>query len=202
MKFEEIIAELKNFEGTDEYKNYFGGKNELTAEGVKNYLNTDEGKKLLQPMLDSHFSKGLETWKSNNLEGLVNERIKASEPDAKDTELAALKQEMEQMKAEAAKKDLLNAALKTATEKGLPAELIEFFISADKEGTEANIKKFEEVFNAAVTDTVERKLSEGAYVPPKNGDEEIDGVTRAFMSLNPELKLQGCRAVNKTNTNE
>lgn len=89
-----------------------------TAYRVSKFLGTDEGKKFLQPQLDSYFSKGLETWKTNNLEGLVNAKVKELYPDAdpKDTELAAVKAELERIKAESVRKDLANKALTYANE--------------------------------------------------------------------------------------
>ena len=74
MTFEELLKELKQFENTDEYKNFVSGL--INDERVTAYLDTDNGKKLIQPKLDSHFSRSLETWKSNQLDMLVNEKIK------------------------------------------------------------------------------------------------------------------------------
>ena len=57
MTFEELLKELKQFEATDEYKNYISGL--INDERVTAYLDTDSGKKLMQPKLDSYFSKGV-----------------------------------------------------------------------------------------------------------------------------------------------
>ena len=45
----------------------------LTATHIENYLQNSEGQKLMQPKLDKYFNKGLETWKQNNLEKLIDE---------------------------------------------------------------------------------------------------------------------------------
>ena len=78
MTFEELLKELKQFENTDEYKNFISGL--INDDRVTAYLDTDSGKKLMQPKLDSYFSKGLETWKTNNLDKLVNEKVKELYP--------------------------------------------------------------------------------------------------------------------------
>lgn len=73
----------------------------------KQKMNTDKDfKSYIDSLKDQHLSKGLETWKSNNLESLVNEKIKELYPeeDPKDNELKKLKQEMENMKKETLKK--------------------------------------------------------------------------------------------------
>ena len=59
MEFSEIIAELKKHEQTPEFENYVNGL--LNDDRVSKYLESENGKKMIQPKLDSYFSKGLET---------------------------------------------------------------------------------------------------------------------------------------------
>lgn len=190
MTFEELMKELKQFEATDEYKNFISGL--LNDDRVTAYLETENGKKLMQPKYDSYFSKGLETWKSNNLDKLVNEKVKELYPEAdpKDTELAAVKAELEKMKSESLRKDLTNKALKIANEKGLPTDLVDFFIGSDEKATNENITKFEKAFNDSVGSAVQKKLKDSSYVPPEGDDTTVDGVTAAFAKLNPNIQVQ------------
>lgn len=190
MTFEELLKELKQFENTDEYKNFISGL--INDDRVTAYLDTDSGKKLMQPKLDSYFSKGLETWKTNNLDKLVSDKVKELYPEAdpKDTELAAVKAELEKMKSESLRKDLTNKALKIANDKGLPADLVDFFIGADEKATNANIAKFEKAFTDSVGSAVQKKLKDSSYVPPEGDDTSVDGVTAAFQKLNPTLNIQ------------
>ena len=53
----------------------------LTATHIENYLGNSEGQKLMQPKLDKYFNKGLETWKQNNLEKLIDEEIAKRYPE-------------------------------------------------------------------------------------------------------------------------
>lgn len=189
MTFEEILNELKNYEDTPEYETYVSGQ--VNTDRVSKFLGTDEGKKFLQPQLDSYFSKGLETWKTNNLEGLVNAKVKELYPDAdpKDTELAAVKAELERIKAESVRKDLANKALTYANEKGLPVDLVDFFVGADEKATNANMEKLNTAFTAALSAAVDKKLKDSNYVPPEGDTEPMNGVTAAFAKLNPNIKL-------------
>lgn len=189
MELKELIEALKQFENTPEYDAYVSGQ--MNADRVKKYLETDDGKKFLQPQLDSYFSKGLETWKNNNLDGLVSARVKELYPDAdpKDKEIAEVKAELERMKAESLRKDLTNKALTLANEKGLPVDLVDFFIGADEKTTTDNIGKLEKAFSDALSAAVKDKLKGGSYVPPEGEPETMDGVTAAFAKLNPNLKI-------------
>lgn len=190
MNFNEIIESLKGFEGTEEYENYIAGL--LTADRVNKYLSTDEGKAYVEPIASARFTKGLETWKKNNLQKLVDEKVKELYPEAdpKDTELAAVKAELEKMKTESIRKDLTNKALTIANEKGLPVDIIDYFIGGDEEATNTNLGKLEKAFNSALETAVESKLKGNNYIPPDGDDTQpLDGVTAAFAKLNPGLKI-------------
>lgn len=190
MTFEELLKELKQFENTDEYKNFISGL--VNDERVTAYLETDSGKKLMQPKLDSYFSKGLETWKTNNLDKLVDEKIKELNPEAdpKDLQIAKIQKELDDMRAESARKTLKNQALIYANKKGLPVDLLDFFIGKDEKATNANLVKFEKAFTDSVGSAVEKKLKDSSYVPPESDDTPMDGVTAAFMKLNPNISVQ------------
>lgn len=191
MDIKEILTELKKFEDTEEYKAFVAGL--INTERVKAFLSTDDGKKLLQPQLDSYFSKGLETWKNNNLDNLVNAKVKELYPDAdpKDTELAEVKAELERMKAESIRKDLTNKALTYANEKGLPSDLVDYFVGTDEKSTNDNLEKFEKAFSSAIGAAVDKKLKGSSYVPPDDDDTEpMDGVTAAFNKLNPNISVK------------
>lgn len=185
MDFNELIKQLEQFKDTDEYKNYFGGLSQVTPDRVKEYLSTDDGKKIIQPEMDKYFSKGLESWKSNNLEKLINDEITKRNPsaDPKDIELAQMKAQLETMQKEALRKDLTNKALKIATEKHLPTDLIDYFIGDDEETTTNNIKIFEKIFNTAVSSSVDNKIKENTHVPPVDKTEPLTGVEQAFQDL-------------------
>lgn len=188
MEFKELTAELEKFKDTEDFNNYVGGF--ITPDRVTKYLETDSGKQIVRPLIDSNFSKGLETWKQNNLSKLVEEEYKKKFPDAdpKDTELAKLKAEFESMKREAARKDLANKALKISTEKGLPVELIDFLIGEDEDATNANLSTFEKVFNSKLSAGIEAKLKDKSYIPPNSEGDQLTGVEKAFYDKNPSLK--------------
>lgn len=189
MEFKEIVAELEKFKDTEDYKNYVGGL--MTADRVNTFLETDEGKKLIQPTLDKYHSKGLETWKTNNLSKLMDEEIKKRFPesDPKDIKLAEIQQELERIKAEATRKDLTNKAIKLATSKGLPVEMVDFLVGNDEDTTTANLATFEKLFNEKLSAGVEAKLKSNTHIPPTDDPEQLSGVERAFLNKNPGLKI-------------
>lgn len=131
MTIEEFKSEIAKIKDTEEYAQL--AKEFVNDDSVKDYLATENGKQILQPINDSYFSKGLETWKNNNLDKLVNEKIKLLNPeqDERDIAINDLRAELEEMKATANREKMLNYATKIATEKGLPVNLVSYFVGAD-----------------------------------------------------------------------
>lgn len=185
MEFNEVIEALEGFKGTDEYNNYIGGLAQVTPDSVKEYLSTEDGKKIIQPDMDKYFNKGLESWKANNLEKLVNEEVQKRNPsaDPKDIELANMKVQLETIQKEALRKDLANKALKVANEKNLPVDLIDYFIGDSEENTLKNIQAFEKVFNTAVSSSVDTKITSNTHIPTVDKTEPLTGVEQAFQNL-------------------
>ena len=174
MTFEEVKKFLESEAGkASEVTAYLQGLNPLTVARVQEYIDkTPEGKSWADSVKDKHLQKGLETWKTNNLESLLNEEIKKRFPekDEKELEVEKLRAEIEKMKHEKQRESLTNKAIKIATEKSLPIELVDFFIGADEQTTVSNVKVFEDTFSQYVQKTVEQRLKGDGYVPPKDND--------------------------------
>lgn len=188
MTIEEIKSEIAKIKDTEEYAQL--AKEFVNDTSVKAYLATENGKQILQPINDSYFSKGLETWKSNNLDKLVNEKIKLLNPeqDERDIAIKDLKAELEEMKATANREKMLNFATKIATEKGLPVNLVSYFIGADEEATKSNLTEFEKAFSSAVAGNVDSKLK-NQHIPPVGDEKEVDPIVAAFQQRNPNIKV-------------
>lgn len=173
MNFEEVKAFLESEEGkAQEVTAYLQGLVPVTVAKVESFINTTEGKSWLDSAKDKHLQKGLETWKANNLEGLLDTEIKKRFPekDPKDVEMEKLKNEIEQMKLSKEKEALTNKAMKLAGEKGLPLDLVSFFIGTDENSTSANLKALEDTFQASVQKGLEERLKANGYTPPAGGE--------------------------------
>ena len=185
----ELKAEIANLKGTEEYTELV---NEFVNDtSVKSYLETESGKKLLQPIVDSNFTKGLETWKTNNLDKIVNAKIKELNPekDEKDIRINDLAKQLEEMKRTANREKMLNYAVSLANSKGLPTEIVSYFLAEDEDTTKENLLQLEKVFSAAVSNNVDNKLK-NQYIPPIGDDEDIDPIVAEFQSRNPNIKVK------------
>ena len=178
----ENLQEIQTYMDTNkdnaEVKTYLDSfKVQPTLEVFKELTNTDaDYKSFMDSEKDKHSLKGLETWKTNNLDKIYQERFLKENPtaDPKDTALKALQAQFDKMQSDSTKKDLTNLALKTAQEKGIPTDLVDFFIGADTETTTKNLEKFVATMSAH-DEKIKLEFAKGtSYTPPK-GKQNVDG---------------------------
>lgn len=170
MQFEEVKSYIEQNKETEEVRSYIQEFNPLTVECVKGFIDSNENaRSWIDSIKDKHLSKGLETWKNNNLEKLIDEEIKRRFPekDAKDIEVEKLRAEVQKMQLEKQREVLTNKAIKIANEKHLPMSLVDFFIAENEEITVRNLSVLEEVFSKAVQSEVEKRLKGDGYTPPR-----------------------------------
>ncbi|WP_425446667.1 DUF4355 domain-containing protein [Dethiothermospora halolimnae] len=175
MKFEEVKNYIEENRESEEVKSYLQELNSLTVEGVKGFIESDENaKSWLDSIKDKHLAKGIGTWKSNNLEKLIDKEIESRFPekDEKDIEVEKLKSEVANMKKEKQREVLTNKAIKIANEKHLPLSLVDFFIAENEEDTSKNLSVLEDVFSKSVQGEVEKRLKGDGYTPPKEDNKQ------------------------------
>ncbi|MEC1510052.1 DUF4355 domain-containing protein [Bacillus velezensis] len=159
---EDVKKFLEENKENEEVQSYLNELSAVSADKVNGFLDTEEGKRLIQPRLDSHFTKGLDTWKANNLDALVDAKVKELYPEETEEQkrIRKLEKELKDQKTAAQREKLLNKAVSYASEKQLPADVVEFFIGEDEESTMKNLGAFEEKYNAALQKAIESKFQE------------------------------------------
>ncbi|MCJ0932931.1 DUF4355 domain-containing protein [Virgibacillus halodenitrificans] len=181
MTLEEIKAWLEENKEEKEVEAYLGELRQPTREDVEGFLDSDEGKKLLQPRLDQNFTKGLNTWKEKNLQKLIDDAVKEANPDEtpEQKRIRELEEKIQQTEKESQREKLMNKAVKQASEKGLPTDIVSFFIGEDEESTMNNLGTFEEKYNAAITKAVDEKFKAGGR-KVDDGDGANDSAGASF----------------------
>ncbi|WP_191556607.1 DUF4355 domain-containing protein [Metabacillus idriensis] len=162
---------LSDNKDQDAVKAYLGELSAVSADKVKGFLDTEEGKKIVQPKLDAHFTKSLETWKTNNLETLINDEVNKRNPgkSPEQIKIEELTKKIEDAEKARNREALVNKALKVAKEKNLPDGVIDFFIGENEEGTIANLTKLEEEYTKAVQAAVDIKFKENGRIVTTGG---------------------------------
>lgn len=191
LTIEDVKKFLADNKDQADVKTYLGELSALTAERVEGFLDTPEGRKLLQPRLDTNFTKGLNTWKEKNLDKLVDEEVKKRNPDktTEQLELEKLRKEIEDERKARNRETLVNKALKLADEKKLPKDIVDYFIADDEEKTVANLTKLEEVYGKAVQAAVDEKFKQsGRLIDQSTGGSNIGGIDVSKLAAEASIR--------------
>ena len=172
INLDSIKTFMETNKDSEEVKSYIGGF--VTPDRVNSFLESDEGKKLLQPKLDDYARKAVnshdEKFRANELPKLVEEEYKKEHPDEdpKDTEIANLKAQFEKMQADIVHKDLVNKAHGQLDKNKAKCRWLDRFIGKDEKETKRNLDDFIKGYAEDVNAGVATRLK-GGYQPPKAG---------------------------------
>ncbi len=184
MTLEEVKKYVDENKSSEELKSYLQGL--VTVAGVQEFLTkNEEGRKWLDSERDKYLNKGLDTWKTNNLQKEIDKKILELYPEetAEKKQLRELNAKIEKMESEKQREVLKNKALTIAAEKKLPInKVIDLVLGKDEESTVSNIGKFEEIFGSSVQAAVEERLKGSGYTPPNNagGDSQPKNLNDAL----------------------
>ena len=142
---------------------------------MQSFIETPDGKSWLDSVKDKHLQKGLETWKTNNLQKEIDKKITELYPEENEEkkQLRELNSKIEKMEQEKQREILKNKALTVAAEKKLPiSNIVDLLLGKDEESTLENIGKIEAVFGDSVQSAVEERLKSDSYTPPQSKEQE------------------------------
>lgn len=128
-----------------------------------------EVKSELDSVQDQHHTKALETWKTKNLQKLIDEEVAKKNPSKSPEQIALdeLKAELAAEKRANQREKLKNHALTVATEKNLPKDIVDFLLVDSGEDYDAslnltnqNLSKFESTIRDFEKNVIEAKFKE------------------------------------------
>ncbi len=182
LKDEEDINEL--FKGTDVETTF---KVEPTLDVFKTKLTEKEFKSFMDSEKDTHANKALETWKTNNLQTLINDEVLKATGKKKTPEqlkIEELEKQFNEQKLKAEKAETVAKYKDVLAEKKIPMEMIEYFLTDNEETTNTRIDNFSTYVNEMVNTSVKEKIASGSYTPPGEngaGDMTADDLAKMMM---------------------
>ena len=171
-----------NVEGSQGEKSGVNGSTgEITIEQFKSALeNNIECKGYFDSLCDktvnTRLDKGIESWKEQNLNNLIEEEINKRHPQKTEAEIKFEEQQkaLEQAQAEKRQLELQIKYQSLMAENKLPMEILDFIAGKDIESTLSNINKFKELTEKLVDERVQKEVDErfrrGSYIPPGNSN--------------------------------
>lgn len=193
MELKDVQQFIEENKSNEEVSAYLEGFKQLGVDEVQNYISqNDEGKRWFDSERDKHFSKGLETWKTNNLEKIISEEIRKRNPEKtpEQIENEKLRADFEKLTKELKLKDVKGMAVKVASEKQIPLDIIDYFVNEDEEKTLENLNLFQSVMDNYIKKQVDERLK-GSYSPPNNNS-NLNGMTKEKfneLSYSEKVKL-------------
>lgn len=147
----------------------------LTLEAFKEKMKTDKDfKAFIDSENDKYYSKALDTWKKNNLEKelepFINEKYPELVKDPMAKKLAELEKQLADEKAANARKDLLTQAMKYASDKKLPASIVEKCLGEDFDKTKEFIDSISKDWSDGLEAIATEKMKSSSYVPGNGSD--------------------------------
>ncbi|HGO2879360.1 TPA: DUF4355 domain-containing protein [Staphylococcus aureus] len=193
MNIEEVKSFLEEHKDDKEVKDYLSGLKTVSVDDVKGFLDTEEGKRFIQPELDRYHSKGLESWKEKNLENLIEQEVQKRnlEQSEEQKRISALEKELEKRDAEAKREKLRSNALGKAQELNLPTSLVDRFLGDSDEDTEQNLKALKETFDKYVREGVESKFkSSGRDVKESQNQDLESSNVKSIEEMAKEINIR------------
>jgi len=157
MEFADVKKYLEDNKDSKDVRELLG----LDLQKVQAYLKDNpEAFKWFQAEKDRAVTKGIQTYEKDTLPGKIAEVTAGMEkkPTATEARIMELEKRERERDAREARLTLENKALTLISKAGLPSEMAVFFVAADEEKTEANIKAFQALYNASVTAEVDKRL--------------------------------------------
>lgn len=159
----------------------------LTLNAFKEKMNEPEFKSYLDSVKDKHFDKALETWKSNNLQTIINDEVLKATGKKKTPEqlkIEELEKNFNEQKAKAERAEKIAKYKDVLAEKKIPGEMIDYFLTDDDKTTNTRIDNFATYVEGMVNSGVKERIASGSYTPPGEngaGDLTVDDITKMMM---------------------
>ncbi|GGA31137.1 capsid assembly scaffolding protein Gp46 family protein [Psychrobacillus lasiicapitis] len=192
--FDQVKTFLDTHKDSAEVKAYYKS-NVLTADNVKTFLETSEAKKVLQPKLDAHFTKSLETWKTNNLDSLIEEEVKKRNPDEtpEQKRIRELEEKLQSQEKESKLSKLKETALKHATKQGLDSafasKYIERFIGDDETATTTLLDELKTDLDGLVNTQVDARFKEnGRHIEHGSGNANVGSIDIGKLAADASIR--------------
>lgn len=192
MTWEEILAFIAEEKGknSDEFK---ANITKILGENITDeFIKTNETiSKYVKSAQDSHFDKGIETWKQNNLQKLVDAEVMKRNPQKTEEQLKLekLEAEMNQIKLDKAKAENLAKFKDELVKKNIPLELASLLISEDADVTKANLDIFEGSMSTYVAKKLDEKLDSKVDKKENTKDETSKEKTPSFAEMANEARI-------------
>lgn len=163
----ELIKDMEENADIDETILSNGFAKPITdVEGLNKLIESD---KKFQGLFDSKVTSGIEGFKKNGMQKLIEAEVlkrtgKNETPEQK--AIRELQEQLEGMKKEKSRAEMVAKYKDVLNEKKIPSNMVDFLLGQDEETTGANIELFQNSMKEYIDAEVKTRLGDSEYVPP------------------------------------
>lgn len=193
MKKNELLALLNEIEDDAEIDEIILGngfaKPITDVDGLNSLLASN---KELQGLFDKKVTAGIENFKKNSMQKLIEAEVLKRTGNNETPEQKAireLQEKLDNLEKEKSKAEMISKYKDVLNEKKIPSTMIDFLLGQDEETTGANIELFQNSMQQYIEAEVKSKLGASEYVPPDGGEVGITKEQFNNMSYSERVKL-------------
>lgn len=131
------------------------------VEDFKKFMETDEGRKILNPMFDKRVSTAIETWKTNNIDKVVNDELvkRGFVQTDEQKKMMELENEIASIRKEKEMAEKRAIALAELNANGLNATLADYIPHDSEESIRNGVTTFKSILDDLVAQEVKKKTA-------------------------------------------
>jgi Domain of unknown function (DUF4355) len=199
LTLEQVREFIEANKESDELKEYLQGFQPSVDEILGKFESDEQLRKWLESEKDKHFNKGLTTFKEKTMPKLIEDEIAKRNPNNKSPEALKVEEalaEIERWKSKTIRESVRNEALKFATDNKLPSEIVDYFISLEKdddeegtkskESTMSHLSKLKDVWGTHLQTSVNERMKSNGINPKDSGGAPATITREQLMSMSSE----------------
>lgn len=131
------------------------------VEDFKKFMETEEGRKILNPMFDKRVSTAIETWKTNNIDKVVNDELvkRGFVQTEEQKKMMELENEIASIRKEKELAEKRAIALAELNANGLNATLADYIPHDSEESIRNGVTTFKSILDDLVAQEVKKKTA-------------------------------------------
>jgi len=173
MDINEITSYIEQNKDSEPVKNFINSF--YAPEKLSPILDSEDGLKLIQPRLDKYHSKGIETWKLNNLPKIIDEEITKRFPGESDDakRIKKLESEFNDQKKAALRAEIKNKAITKLSAEKMPVSLADILIADDEDSFNTKFNSVKLVWDKELSERIKTELKKNGRTPHKDDEKKV-----------------------------
>lgn len=173
MDINEITSYIEQNKDSEPVKNFINSF--YAPEKLSSVLDSEDGLKVLQPRLDKYHSKGIETWKQNNLPKIIDEEITKRFPGESEEQkrIKKIESQLNEQTKTATREKIKNSAITKLTTEKMPVGLADVLVADDEESFNTKFNIVKSVWDKELNERIKVELKKNGRTVHKDDEKKV-----------------------------